>query len=149
HDLFVRLARDRLGPDGWDGSERTSRVAQVQPAGQRGDLPAQPTLLIGREAELGEATALFRQDRVCLLVLTGPPGVGKTHLSLRLAAGLSADFVNGVVFVPLVQIIDHRLVGSAIAQALGVAEIGARPVLESVRDQLRDAYLLLVLDNFE
>jgi predicted ATPase/transcriptional regulator with XRE-family HTH domain len=146
YEPFIRLARSRPDPFDWGGPEQTFHRSQTR---QRGAVPAQPNPLIGRESEVADVEAILRQDSVRLLVLTGPPGVGKTHFSLQLASNLSADFAKGVVFVALAQIDDHRLVGSLIADALGVAETGARPVLESVRDQLRDTQLLLVLDNFE
>src|SRR6266545_6770122 len=50
------------------------------------NLPAQPTVLIGREREIAEVTALLRHDDVRLLTLTGPGGTGKTRLALQAAA---------------------------------------------------------------
>jgi len=41
---------------------------------------------------------------VRLLTLTGPPGVGKTHLALELSKCLCEDFANEVLFVPLASI---------------------------------------------
>jgi len=41
------------------------------------------------------------------------------------------------------------LVVSTIAQRLGVKEAGGKPVLEALKDYLRDKHLLLVIDNFE
>ena len=38
---------------------------------------------------------------------------------------------------------------SAIAQAVGVHEMGGRPLQEILQDTLRERQLLLVLDNFE
>jgi predicted ATPase/DNA-binding CsgD family transcriptional regulator len=58
-------------------------------------------------------------------------------------------FPHGVVFVPLAPISDPGLVGSTIAQALGLREAGDRAVLERLQASLRDRQMLLVLDNFE
>jgi hypothetical protein len=73
------------------------------------NLPAQPTPLIGREAELGAVCGLLRQESVRLLTLTGPGGIGKARLSLQAAAELLDDFRDGVFFVPLAPIRDPQL----------------------------------------
>src|SRR5207249_9127853 len=44
---------------------------------------------------------------------------------------------------------DPALVAPAIAQTLGIVEGREQPLLDSLRDYLRDKRLLLVLDNFE
>jgi predicted ATPase/DNA-binding CsgD family transcriptional regulator len=113
------------------------------------NLPVPLTPLIGREREAAAVCALLGDDGVRLLTLTGPGGVGKTRLALRVAEALAADFVDGVAFVSLAAIRDPDLVASAIAQALGVREARDRPVAEGVKRHLRGRALLLVLDNFE
>src|SRR5215216_2178881 len=84
-----------------------------------------------------------------LLTLTGPGGVGKTHLALQVGVDLADRFEDGVSFVGLAPVLDPALVGSAIAQALGVGETAGRPLLESVKDHLGEQQALLLLDNFE
>ena len=111
------------------------------------NLPAQLTTFIGRDAELDEAAALLATTR--LLTLTGPGGTGKTRLSLQLAAHVSDGFPDGVFFVQLEPIRDPMLVAPRIATSVGITEGGARPIIESLADWLRDKQLLLVLDNFE
>jgi predicted ATPase/transcriptional regulator with XRE-family HTH domain len=146
---FVRFARDRLGSDDWEGQDQNSVCAPSHATHYLGSLPAQPTPLIGRGVEVREAQSLLQLDHVRLLVLTGPPGVGKTHLSLRLASQMSDDFADGAVFVALAPIDEAERVASAIAQALQVTETSVRPAFDSIRDYLRDRRVLLVLDNFE
>ena len=50
------------------------------------NLPAQVSSFVGREAEIAEVTALIEQHR--LVTLVGSGGVGKTRLSLHVAADL-------------------------------------------------------------
>jgi predicted ATPase len=44
---------------------------------------------------------------------------------------------------------DPALVPAAVANALGVPEAAGRPILEEVKEHLRDRELLQVVDNFE
>jgi predicted ATPase len=86
---------------------------------------------------------------VRLLTLTGAPGIGMTRLALELAAGLTANFADGVWPVFLAPISNPALVVSAIAQARGLKESGGRPLRSLLQDYLRAKELRLVLDNFE
>ena len=123
--------------------------------------PVPLTSLIGRERELAEAVAFLRGAGSSdgagtrgtfgprLVTLTGPGGVGKTRLALAVAAAVAEDFADGVVFVALGSLTDPALVLPTIAQALGVAEAGDRPVAGGLIAHLRDRSLLLLLDNVE
>src|SRR5207248_1200441 len=55
----------------------------------------------------------------------------------------------GVFSVELAALIDPSLVPSTIAQTLGVSEAAGRPLIDRLRDYLREKQILLVLDNFE
>jgi predicted ATPase len=69
-------------------------------------------------------------------------------VALAVAAELGSELRDGAAFVDLSALHDPSLVGTTIAESLGVHE-GGRPVLEALLDHLRPRSLLLVLDNFE
>jgi predicted ATPase/class 3 adenylate cyclase/Tfp pilus assembly protein PilF len=113
------------------------------------NLPLQPTSLIGRERELGEAPLLAGDSDVRLATLTGPGGMGKTRLALHAAAEVVDTFEDGVFFVPLATVTDPDLVAPTIAHTLGVRESGGQSLLQTLKEYLTGKHMLLVLDNFE
>lgn len=112
-------------------------------------LPAELTLFIGREQERATLRALLKRGDVRLVTLTGPGGVGKTRLALRVAADLQQQFPDGVAFVPLAAIRDPSLVPATMTQALNIRSGEDLEPLERLQHFLRDRKMLLVLDNFE
>ncbi len=112
-------------------------------------LPRPLSSLVGRQRETAAVRDLILRDGERLVTLIGPGGVGKTRLSLRVAAEIAGEFADGAVFVPLAAVTDPDLVPAAIARELGVHEAGDRPVLANLAGLLRERNLLLVLDNLE
>jgi predicted ATPase/class 3 adenylate cyclase len=115
----------------------------------RNNLPLQPTPLVGREKEVAQVRDLLRRDETRLLTLTGPGGTGKTRLALQAAADLLEDFPDGTFFASLATLTEAELFLPAVAETLGVREVGEQPLGETLKDYLREKRLLLVPDNFE
>jgi predicted ATPase/transcriptional regulator with XRE-family HTH domain len=113
------------------------------------NLPVPLTRLIGREQTVAAARNYLLRDEARLLTLIGPPGIGKTRLSLQLAASLVEAFPDGVSFVALAPLNDPNLVITTLAHSLGVKERSDQPLHSRLISYLRDKRMLLVLDNFE
>ena len=107
----------------------------------QGRLPIDAPPLLGRKRELGELLRLLGKERVRLVTLTGPGGIGKTSLAVAAAAELVESFDDGVGLVELAAIREPSLVLAHIAESLGGEGDAAA--------QLRNRELLLVLDNLE
>ncbi|HEY5983456.1 MAG TPA: adenylate/guanylate cyclase domain-containing protein [Anaerolineales bacterium] len=111
------------------------------------NLPIELTSFIGREKEIAEILKLVEHHR--LVTLTGSGGVGKTRHSLQIGAELLDVFVDGVWLVELSSVTDPELVLPAVANALGVREDQARPLMAALEDHLGTKSILLLLDNCE
>ena len=112
------------------------------------NLPIQPTPFIGRTAQIVAVKELLQREDVHLVTLLGPGGTGKTRLSLRVAQEMLDHFTHGALFVPLADDTDSNQFILRVAHQLEIRE-GGRPLLENIKDYLRDKKLLLLLDNFE
>ena len=113
------------------------------------NLPAQPTMLIGRDDAVKALHKRLLRPESRLLTLTGPPGIGKTRLGLAVSKQALDDFPDGVFFVALAPIMAANQVIPTISTTLGVLDVGPQKPLERLKVFLRDKQMLLVLDNFE
>ncbi|MBV9197417.1 MAG: winged helix-turn-helix domain-containing protein [Solirubrobacterales bacterium] len=121
-------------------------AARGGPARPRHNLPVELTSFIGRERELADVSKLLSRNR--LVTLTGAGGSGKTRLAVRIARQALADYPHGIWLVELAPLTDPALVASAITAAVGIrAQAGS--LLDALKRSLRDAQLLIVLDNCE
>lgn len=141
---FVRFARTEAGLSPMPTSAPPGIQAGLSPT----NLYRPPTSFIGREREVARVRELLARDDVRLLTLTGPPGIGKTRLSIEAASGMGG-FEDGLFFVPLAPVGDSELVVPTIARILEVREQRGQGLLAALAAYLRDRHMLLVLDNFE
>jgi predicted ATPase/transcriptional regulator with XRE-family HTH domain len=125
---------------------------------ERTHLPLPLTSFVGRTQQVEEVKGLLMRERTRLVSMTGPPGIGKSRLSIEVAglAEVAGEFEDGVFFVPLASINDPGLVLPLIARVLHIEEAAgswALPNSGSLADTLKkhlgDKSALLVLDNFE
>jgi predicted ATPase/DNA-binding CsgD family transcriptional regulator len=107
-----------------------------------GELPVEITGFVGRQREVADLTALLSEAR--LVTVTGPGGVGKTRVALRVAADR-----GDVCLVQLSGLRDADLLADTVAMGLGLPETEARSRLDGIIEHLRDRRLLLILDTCE
>ncbi|MDQ3929218.1 MAG: diguanylate cyclase, partial [Chloroflexota bacterium] len=127
----IKLAREL----GWEPKPRTD------------NLPALPYSFVGRGREMARLRDLLALNRV--VTITGPGGVGKTHLALHAASEMLGDFQDSVFFVPLATVLDPEFVAPALAHALGVKVAGGASPVQALVAHLHDKKMLLLLDNLE
>ncbi len=107
----------------------------------RTNLPVPVTPFLGRERELAEIVGMLETGEIRVLTLTGPGGTGKTRLSMQAAAAVGDRYVDGVWWVPLAPLRDHRLVSETAARIIGSAD--------ALAEHIGERSMLLVFDNFE
>jgi predicted ATPase/class 3 adenylate cyclase len=152
-DLGLRRLKDLLNPERILQVEHADLLSRFPPLNtldaRPNNLPVQPTAFIGRDDTVATLTTLLRRDDVRLVTLTGPGGIGKTRLALRVAADVIDDFADGVWLVSLAAVAASDAVPGAVAAALGVRVQPSEDATEALVRHLQDRHLLLVLDNFE
>lgn len=113
------------------------------------NLPATVTSLIGREKEIADVRNYLSKNDIRLVTLIGPPGIGKTRLSIESARALMSDFSNGVFFVTLALLDDPSMIPQTVAQSLGYVGTRNIPITDQLREGIGRKQMLLVLDNCE
>ncbi|WP_433869566.1 ATP-binding protein [Saccharopolyspora sp. CA-218241] len=111
-----------------------------------GSFPADVTSFVGRRREITLTKRLLAESRV--VTLTGPGGVGKTRLALRVAGGMRRQFRDKARLVELEDVEEDDLVVDAVVEQLGLGGPTTAD-LDAVLEHLRDREMLLVLDNCE
>jgi hypothetical protein len=111
------------------------------------NLVTQLTRFIGRERDLEQTRELLKNAR--LVTIAGAGGLGKTRLSIELAASVSGVFNAGVWFIELAGLSDASLVPHAVATVVGVRESANEPLETTLSRHLGSLRALIVLDNCE
>src|SRR5271165_6594781 len=129
-----------------------------------GNLPAEPNSFIGRERDLAELAKLLSEVRA--LTLSGPGGIGKTRLAVRLArdvigstehsgaedpgAGPSDANEQALDEAWLVELADwHGQTAQQVATTIGIREEQGVPLAQTLAEALRSRHMLLILDTCE
>ena len=141
-ERFVRFARST-------SEAELTAIPWGTPFHSPSNLPTSPTPLIGRAQDIDAVRKRLLDNETQLLTLVGPPGIGKTSLSLAVAFEVLDEFSDGVFLISLAPITDPDFLSRTIVQTLALQEIGPQTSLEHLKLYLRDKQMLLVLDNFE
>lgn len=120
---------------------------RVAAAGDVNRLPVHLTSFIGRRRELADISRALDENR--LVTLTGAGGAGKTRLAVQVAGAVAAQFAAGVCYVDLAPITHPGMVPVTAARALGLPDQPGQPMIEVLRQFLRDREVLILLDNCE
>ncbi len=111
------------------------------------NLPLQLTTFIDRQDDLERLHNHLETTRLLSLVGTG--GVGKTRLTLQLAAESLSRFPDGVRLIDLSLVGSDDAVAAEAASILSVRASGVQSVTESIIRAIRDDRLLLIFDGCE
>jgi predicted ATPase len=126
-------------------------VPMVPMAPMAGWSHVQPPLplhaLVGRDGDLADLADILARSR--MVTLTGPGGVGKTRLALRLVEDNRDHFPDGVWFCDLAAVREPAQAIDAITTALDVQRRQDRSTLESLVEVLEPRSLLILFDNCE
>jgi predicted ATPase/DNA-binding XRE family transcriptional regulator len=111
------------------------------------NFPRPLTPFFGR-AEMLENIAHFVIERP-LVTLTGPGGIGKTRLALKVAEELVRRFPDGAAFIDIAPLRDPQAVHWALTARFGTKRTGEEASEAGLVEALRSKQLLLVIDNCE
>ena len=144
---FLRFARGdwQSAPTGsaedfpWQTSSKSPRT----------NLPARLTALIGREKEIALVQEYLSNGEIRLVTLVGPPGIGKTRLSLEVARLSLPNFPDGVFFVTLAPLDDPVLIAPTIVKALEYVKAKKQSDNQKLVEGIGEKQILIVLDNCE
>ncbi|WP_456362507.1 ATP-binding protein [Pseudomonas syringae] len=110
------------------------------------NLPLRRARMIGRQPVVDTLVHALQSQR--LITLTGPGGIGKTSVALRVAEQLIGHYRDGIRLLELAPLSDPLLLAAHLAALFDLAPDDGDP-LGQLCAWLRDKHLLLVIDNCE
>ncbi len=144
HKSFLRFARGDW--QAFSNEETTDAPWRIShPAAS--NLPASLSSFVGRKKEQVEILNLLTKSR--LVTLAGVGGIGKTRISLQIGNKLLRYYPNGVWFVALESLSDPTLIPQTVAAVFDIRETSEQPVVEVLKNVLREKTTLLIFDNCE
>ena len=150
---FIQYSRHVIIPEAGSFSIRTAKSEMpvvLHPAASSNNLPAFLTFLVDRAQDIATVHELITGDEARWITLVGPPGIGKTRLSIHCGEQALPYFRDGVWFVDLSTIREADFVLPAIGRStLSHLDLPQSPSLEQLIIDLKGRELLLILDNFE
>ncbi|GGK87932.1 SARP family transcriptional regulator [Mangrovihabitans endophyticus] len=156
-DVFDRMRRRLAETLGTDPSPELTELhlgILREDRSRHGNLPAEVSSFVGRDADLRRVGDLLAEHR--LVTLTGPGGSGKTRLSLETGRQFAMHAPDGVWRVELAPVTDPAEVPQAVLGALGlrsrmlVAHAGdSVSPLARLAAAVSSKAMLVILDNCE
>ncbi|MGH8913378.1 MAG: ATP-binding protein [Acidimicrobiia bacterium] len=113
----------------------------------KGNLPIRDLTLVGRQVE--KEAVIEALDLSRLVTLTGPGGIGKTTLALKVSEELAGTFDDGVWLVEVSRVTDENLLAAAVARQLHITENPLQSITDTLISRLANARSLLILDGCE
>nr|WP_294516633.1 AAA family ATPase [uncultured Rhodopila sp.] len=155
HTQLVALERELFGsnPDYDDARRELRHSYEFAVARRDAALPYEPLIgpdrCFGRDGDIDTLAAALTASPCAVVAVLGPPGVGKTTLTRKVAVSppVTKHFGERRWFIPLEAATDAEALRTAIIAGIGLdpAYITFRPAL----DRLSRQASLLVLDNLE
>ena len=133
--------------DNWRDMSQARVEGAPLKAGTARSTRLRPRRLFGRDSEIRDVMDSIASAPVTTLV--GPGGVGKTALSIDVAAGCTKDFPDGVTVVWLASVRSAELVAAEVAVQLGLSRLGGQSYEDALTTWLTERDVLLVIDNCE
>jgi predicted ATPase len=112
-----------------------------------GNLPVDPATFIGREDDIERLMTTLEGHRV--VTMTGVGGVGKSRLSLQVAADASHHYPHGIWFVELAPVRVADAVPFRFLETLELEAVPGSSPVETVAAAVGDDSVLVVVDNCE
>ncbi len=114
---------------------------------KRANLPMQLSGFVGRDGEITNVLKLLESNR--LVTLRGLGGIGKTRLSLQIAAEAVGQSVESVRFVALSPVADSASLAFHVVKSLGLSQPTGQTPAETIATSIGSSSTLIVFDNCE